>query len=122
MDPGCYCLFGSGRRVKVEAARNLYVRVGSTGKIDRDRFWIDGSSVRTGRAATGTSPADGTAAEPADHGPYRSRGGSGSKLNPACDGNGPLKAIRITAGQQYESPQLEALLGQVRFPVPVDRP
>jgi transposase len=100
----------------------LHVRLDAAGKIDWDLFCIDGSSVRASRAAAGASPTDGTAAEPADHGLGRSRGGYGSKIHLVCDGSGRPMAVTVTAGQRHESTQFEAVLGEVRVPRPVGRP
>jgi transposase len=100
----------------------LHVRLDAAGKIDWDLFCVDGSSVRAGRAAAGASKTDGTAAEPADHALGRSRGGFGSKIHLACDGRGLPMAVTVTAGQRHEATQFEAVLGQVRVPVPVGRP
>lgn len=100
----------------------LHVRLDAAGQIDWDLFCIDGSSVRAGRAAAGASKTDGTAAEPVDHALGRSRGGFGSKIHLACDGNGLPMAVTVTAGQRHESTQFEAVMGSVRVPVPVGRP
>jgi transposase len=50
------------------------------------------------------------AAEPADHGLGRSRGGLSTKIHLACEqGQKPL-SILITAGQRGDSPQFQAVL------------
>jgi transposase len=54
--------------------------------------------------------------EPADHGLGRSRGGWTTKLHLGCEqGRKPLSIV-ITAGQRGDSPQFEAVLGQIRVP------
>jgi transposase len=100
----------------------LHARLDAAGKIDWDLFCIDGSSVRASRAAAGAAATDGTAAEPADHGLGRSRGGYGSKIHLVCDGKGLPMAVTVTAGQRHESTQFEAVMGQVRVPRPKGRP
>jgi transposase len=84
----------------------LHARLDERGKIDRELFCIDGSSVRASRAAAGASPTDGTAAEPSDHALGRSRGGFGSKIHPVCDGNGLPMAVTVTAGQRKDQRRL----------------
>ena len=66
----------------------LHVRLDGEGKIDRDLFCLDGSSIRASRDAAGASSTDGTSSEPADHALGRSRGGYGSKIHLVCDGKG----------------------------------
>ena len=61
-------------------------------------------------------PPGGVAAEPADHGLGRSRGGLSTKVHLACEqGQKPL-AIVITAGQRGDSPQFQAVLERIRVP------
>jgi hypothetical protein len=99
-----------------------HARLDAEGKIDWEPFCIDGSSARAGRAAAGASATDGTSAEPADHAPGRSRGGSGPKIHLVCDGKGLPMAVTVTAGQRPESAQFEAVMGRVRVPRPKGRP
>jgi transposase len=88
----------------------LHVRLDAAGKIDRDLFCIDGSSIRASRDAAGASPSDGSPSEPADHALGRSRGGFGSKIHPVCDGKGLPMAVTVTAGQRHEATQFEAVI------------
>ncbi|MGW5223100.1 IS5 family transposase [Nocardia sp. NPDC004085] len=61
-------------------------------------------------------PPGGHRAEPTDHALGRSRGGWGTKLHLACEhGLRPLSLL-LTAGQAGDSPQLAAVLGQIRVP------
>jgi len=58
------------------------------------------------------------AAEPADHGLGRSRGGLSTKVHLACEqGQKPLSVL-ITAGQRGDSPQFQAVLEGIRVPRP----
>ncbi len=58
------------------------------------------------------------AAEPADHGLGRSRGGLTTKVHLACEqGQKPLSIV-ITAGQRGDSPQFQAVLERIRVPRP----
>lgn len=58
------------------------------------------------------------AAEPADHGLGRSRGGLTTKVHLACEqGQKPLSIV-ITAGQRGDSPQFQAVLEGIRVPRP----
>lgn len=100
----------------------LHIRLDQKGQIDWDLFCIDGSSVRASRDAAGASPTDGSSAEPHDHALGRSRGGPGSKIHLACDGNGLPMAVRITAVQRHESTQFQAVLKPVRVPRKRGRP
>ncbi|MFJ3445980.1 IS5 family transposase [Streptomyces sp. NPDC086081] len=63
-------------------------------------------------------PPGGVATEPADHGPGRSRGGLTTKLHLAVEQGQKPMSIVVTAGQRGDSPQLEAVLGEVRVPRP----
>jgi transposase len=56
------------------------------------------------------------AAEPADHGLGRSRGGLSTKIHLSCEqGQKPLSVV-ITAGQRGDSPQFQAVLDGIRVP------
>lgn len=56
------------------------------------------------------------AAEPADHGLGRSRGGLSTKVHLGCEqGRKPLSMV-VTAGQRGDSPQFEVVLGRIRVP------
>jgi transposase len=56
------------------------------------------------------------AAEPADHGLGRSRGGLSTKIHLACEQRQKPLSIVITAGQRGDSPQFAAVLGRIRVP------
>jgi Transposase DDE domain len=63
-------------------------------------------------------PPGGVQAEPADHGPGRSRGGLSTKIHLACEqGQKPLSVV-ITAGQRGDSPQFQVVLDRIRVPRP----
>ena len=67
-------------------------------------------------------PPGGGAAEPADHGLGRSRGGFSTKVHLACEqGRKPL-AIVITAGQRGDAPQFTAVMEKIAVPLPGGRP
>ncbi|MFD4977179.1 IS5 family transposase [Streptomyces sp. NPDC058424] len=72
-----------------------------------------------GASKKGTSkkePPGGIAAEPADHGLGRSRGGLTTKIHLAVEqGQKPLSIV-ITAGQRGDSPQFEPVLEAIRVP------
>jgi transposase len=62
-------------------------------------------------------PPGGTgAAEPADHGLGRSRGGLSTKIHLACEQRQKPLAVIITAGQRGDSPQFTAVLGAIQVP------
>ena len=63
-------------------------------------------------------PPGGVAAEPADHGLGRSRGGLTTKVHLACEQHQKPLSIVITAGQRGDSPQFQVVLGQIRVPRP----
>jgi transposase len=52
----------------------------------------------------------------------RSRGGYGSKFHLVTDGNGTPLAVEVTAGQVYESTQMQAVMERVSIPQPLGRP
>jgi hypothetical protein len=56
------------------------------------------------------------AAEPADHGPGRSRGGLTTKVHLACEQHQKPLSVVITAGQRGDSPQFQVVLGEIRVP------
>jgi transposase len=61
-------------------------------------------------------PPGGAAAEPADHGLGRSRGGFSTKVHLACEqGQKPL-AIVVTAGQCGDAPQFTAVMDAIAVP------
>lgn len=61
-------------------------------------------------------PPGGVAAEPADHGLGRSRGGFSTKVHLACEqGQKPL-AIVVTAGQRGDAPQFTAVMEAIAVP------
>src|SRR5262249_57527962 len=53
--------------------------------------------------------------EPADHALGRSRGGFGTKIHLATDGNGLPLAAEVSAGQRHESLYAEPVLRAVRI-------
>jgi ABC-type branched-subunit amino acid transport system ATPase component/transposase len=59
-------------------------------------------------------PPGGVQAEPADHGLGRSRGGLTTKIHLACEQRQKPLSVIITAGQRGDSPQFQAVLGQIR--------
>jgi transposase len=64
-------------------------------------------------------PPSGTgAAEPADHGLGRSRGGLSTKIHLACEQRQKPLAVLVTAGQRGDSPQFQAVLETIRVPRP----
>ena len=64
-------------------------------------------------------PPGGTgAAEPADHGLGRSRGGLSVKIHLACEQRQKPLAVIITAGQRGDSPQFTAVLEAIKVPRP----
>ncbi|MFI8978047.1 IS5 family transposase [Nocardia asteroides] len=78
------------------------------------RVSVDSTVVRAHQHAAGARA--GAGGEPADHALGRSRGGWTTKLHLACEqGLKPL-AIRLTAGQAGDSPQLPAVLDAVAVP------
>lgn len=56
------------------------------------------------------------AAEPADHGLGRSRGGLSTKIHLACEQRQKPLSILITAGQRGDSPQFQAVLEGIAVP------
>src|SRR5437763_1074559 len=54
--------------------------------------------------------------EPADHALGRSRGGWTTKAHLAVDARGRPLAIRVTAGQAGDNPQLLPVLDEIRVP------
>jgi transposase len=58
------------------------------------------------------------AAEPADHGLGRSRGGLSTKVHLACEQRQKPLSILVTAGQRGDSPQFHAVLEGIRVPRP----
>ena len=56
------------------------------------------------------------AAEPADHGLGRSRGGLSAKIHLACEQRQKPLSILITAGQRGDSPQFQAVVDRIRVP------
>ncbi len=60
----------------------------------------------------------GCAAEPADHGLGRSRGGLTTKVHLACEQAQKPLSILITAGQRGDSPQFQAVLDAIKVARP----
>ncbi|MEU8837112.1 IS5 family transposase [Streptomyces sp900116325] len=91
---------------------------------------VDSTVARAHQHAAGARKRDlqrdkpgGVAAEPADHGLGRSRGGLTTKVHLAVEhGQKPLSFL-VTAGQQHDSPQFQPVLERIRVPrVGVGRP
>lgn len=83
--------------------------------LDWGRWCVRGTSIRAQHAAAGARRTGAPAAEPADHALGRSRGGWGTKVHLACDGQGTITASQLTAGQVNECTQVAALLDPLRI-------
>ena len=59
-------------------------------------------------------PPGGVAAEPADHGLGRSRGGFTTKTHLACEHGRKLLAMVVTGGQRGDSPQFTTVLNRIK--------
>lgn len=103
----------------------LQGRAGAAGLITWD-VSVDSTVARAHQHAAGArkrgdlqaEPPGGIAAEPADHGLGRSRGGLTTKVHLACEqGQKPLSVL-ITAGQRGDSPQFQVVLERIRVPLP----
>ena len=68
------------------------------------------------KGAAQAEPPGGLAAEPADHGLGRSRGGLSAKIHLACEQRRKPLSILITAGQRGDSPQFQAVVDRIRVP------
>jgi transposase len=68
------------------------------------------------KGAAQAEPPGGLAAEPADHGLGRSRGGLSAKIHLACEQRQKPLSILITAGQRGDSPQFQAVVDRIRVP------
>jgi len=85
---------------------------------------VDGTSVRAHQHAAGArrdpSEADSATGSryPTGEALGRSRGGFTTKLHLACDGQGRVLSVVLTAGQRHESTQLGAVLDAIRVPRP----
>jgi len=86
----------------------------AAGKLDRDLWCLDGSSVRATRAAAGAR--NGTPDEPEDHALGRSRGGLGSKFHLICDSQGIPLAVVLSPGQTHDSQRFEQAMQAVQIP------
>jgi transposase len=84
------------------------------GKLDRDLWCLDASSVRATRAAAGARHA--TPVEPKDHALGRSRGGLGTKFHLICDSQGVPVAVVLSPGQMHDSQRFEQAMQAVRIP------
>jgi transposase len=78
---------------------------------------VDSTTVRAHQAAAGAGsrPVPG---EPADHALGRSRGGWTTKLHLAADTSQTVMALKLTAGQRGDSPQLQPVLDRISVPRP----
>ncbi|GAB3661572.1 IS5 family transposase [Glycomyces tarimensis] len=76
---------------------------------------VDSTTVRAHQAAAGARhrPVPG---EPADHALGRSRGGWTTKVHLAADTSQTVMALKLTAGQRADSPQLGAVLDRITVP------
>ena len=101
----------------------LQSRADAVGLITWD-VSVDSTVARAHQHAAGArkrgdlqaEPPGGIQAEPADHGPGRSRGGLTTKVHLACEqGQKPLSVV-ITAGQRGDSPQFRVVLERIRVP------
>ena len=95
-------------------------------------FNVDSTIARAHQHAAGArrdgagqvEPPGGVAEEPADHGLGRSRGGWTTKVHAVAEQGQKLMSVIVTAGQRGDSPQFQAVLGQVAVQRPggVGRP
>jgi transposase len=95
--------------------RALLRQLDENGKLDRELWYIDGSSIRASRAAA-TGGSRGGSNEPRDHALGRSRGGFGSKIHLVCDREGVPLAVDVSPGQRHESKWFERTMDSVRIP------
>ena len=91
----------------------LQGKLDAAGKVDRDLWCLDGSSVRATRAAAG---ARNSAGEPKHHALGRSRGGLGSKFHLICDSQGVPLAVVLSPGQAHDTQRFEQAMQAVRIP------
>ena len=112
-----WCKDGTWQRVH----ESLLRAADEAGALDKDLWFIDGTSVRASRAAAGArrkcSPL-----EPADHALGRSRGGFGSKLHVVCDRRGTPLVAAVSPGERHESRCFEMAMDSVRIPRQRGRP
>jgi len=71
-----------------------------------------------GKGDLQAEPPGGVAAEPADHGLGRSRGGLSTKIHLSCEQRQKPLSIVIIAGQRGDSPQFAAVLDGICVPRP----
>ena len=130
--PGCYgpwqTVYGLFRRWQrdgtwVRVVTGLQAAADSAGRI----CWqvsVDSTVCRAHQHAAGArrdggaqrEPPGGVAAEPADHGLGRSRGGFGTKVHLACEqGQKPLSIV-VTAGQRGDAPQFITVMDAICVP------
>ena len=95
--------------------RTLLKWLGERDGIDRDLWFIDGSSVRATRAAAGAGKR-GASGEPEDHALGRSRGGYGTKFHLVCDRLGVPLTVEVTPGQRHECACFEQTMDGVSIP------
>ena len=103
----------------------LQARADAAGLITWD-VSVDSTVARAHQHAAGArrrgdlqaEPPGGVADEPADHRLGRSRGGLTTKVHLACEQRQKPLSVVITAGQRGDSPQFQAVLGQIRVPRP----
>ncbi|MCK9905338.1 IS5 family transposase [Frankia sp. Cpl3] len=102
----------------------LQARADAQGLITWD-VSVDSTVARAHQHAAGArkkdlqrEPPGGVAAEPADHGLGRSRGGFSTKIHLACEQDRRPLALLVTAGQRGDSPRFSAVLDKIRVPRP----
>ena len=104
---------------------SLQARADAAGLITWD-VSVDSTVARAHQHAAGArargdlqaEPPGGVAAEPADHGLGRSRGGLSTKIHLACEQAQKPLSILVTAGQRGDSPQFQAVVDRIRVPRP----
>lgn len=120
-----YALFRRWQRAGVWAqiVTALQAQADAAGLITWD-VSVDSTIARAHQHAAGArrrpqeqreSPG-GFAAEPADHGLGRSRGGLSTKTHLACEQGQNVLALIVTAGQRGDSPQFQPVLEAINVP------
>lgn len=112
-----WCKDGTWQRVH----QSLLRAADEAGALDKDLWFVDGTSVRASRSASGGRRQCGPH-EPADHCLGRSRGGFGSKLHVVCDRHGTPLAAVVSPGERHESRCFEQVMDAIRIPRRRGRP
>lgn len=132
--PDCYgswqAAYGLFRRwqragIWAQILTGLQARADAVGLITWD-VSVDATIARAHQHAAGArtrpgsqkEPPGGVAAEPADHGLGRSRGGWTTKLHLGCEQGQKLLSVVVTGGQRGDSPQFIPVLSRIRVPRP----